>query len=76
MQVQHLFLQGKLSLDARVRMGGHIAFKPLVAYWHILDDAMTECKRAEAARREAAAAAAAAGAQQQQDDAVCEDGNS
>lgn len=59
-QVQQAFLQGKLCLESRVRMVGHVAFKPLMAYWHILDEALSESRRAESARRSAAAAAQAA----------------
>jgi hypothetical protein len=33
---QHVLLQGKLNLESRVRLAGHVVWKPLALYYHLL----------------------------------------
>lgn len=37
-QVQNAFLQGKLTLSSQVRLLGHVGFKSLAQYWHLVCD--------------------------------------
>ena len=42
---------GKLSLENRVRMTGHVGYKSLASYWHLVDNDLKRERESEAAKR-------------------------